>query len=443
MISYKDALDFIHGLNRFGTKLGLNNITKLLELLGNPHKDINIVHVAGTNGKGSTSAIISKILQEEGYKVGLFTSPYLEVFNERMRINGKNISDEDLVKYTEKVQETVTFMRENHLGFPTEFEVVTAIGLLYFKEKDVDIIVLEVGMGGRLDATNIVVPKVSVITPIGLDHQQYLGDSIKAIAKEKCGIIKNGVPVVSAPQEPKALEVIEKTAEDRNCPLKKVCKNQQSEDINTISFQIISEDARGSFFNLKTPKRDYDNLRVNLIGLHQIENAATAVGAVEALQLSGIKVKKESIYKGLKNTKWAGRNELLQKDPLVLIDGAHNIAGIKALKYTLRKHFSDCNKILVLGILGDKDYEPMVKEISSITDTIIATKPQSPRALSTAKLVKSILKYKNPTKVNIYERPKINDAIDLAFNLAKKSDLIIFAGSIYLIGSVRSRLTQI
>lgn len=439
MMTYKEALEFIHDLNRFGTKLGLNNILKLLELLDNPHKNINVIHVAGTNGKGSTSAMIDKILQEEGYKVGLFTSPYLEVFNERIRINGKNISDEDLARFTEKVQEAVNYMRQNNIGFPTEFEVVTAIGLLYFKEKNVDIIVLEVGMGGRLDATNVVIPKVSVITPIDLDHQQYLGDSIEKIAKEKCGIIKKGVPVVSAPQESKALKVIEKTAKDRCCPLIKVSRDQQNQHVDTISFKIVSEDIKGSFFDLKTPKDSYDNLRINLIGAHQVENAATAIGAIEVLKDSGIKVKKESIYKGLQNTKWAGRNELLQENPFVLIDGAHNMAGIRALKDTIEKHFVDFDKILVLGILEDKDYEQMVKEISLVADTIIVTKPLSPRALSATKLAKCILKHRNMKKVNVYKRSEINDAIDLAFDLSKKNDLIIFAGSIYLIGSVRSR----
>ena len=185
MLSYNQALDFIHGLNRFGVKLGLHNTTKLLELLGNPHQDMKIIHVAGTNGKGSTCAVIDSILRSAGYKVGLYTSPYLEVFNERMKVNGENIPDDDLARLTDKVSKTITYMRENNLGSPTEFEVVTAIGFLYFKEQAVDFLVLEVGMGGRLDATNVVKPLVSVITPISLDHQQYLGSTLRNIAREK------------------------------------------------------------------------------------------------------------------------------------------------------------------------------------------------------------------------------------------------------------------
>lgn len=439
---YKEALDFIHGLNRFGMKLGLNNITKLLEILGNPHKGMNIIHVAGTNGKGSTCAMINFILQEEGYKVGLFTSPYLEVFNERMRVNGKNISNDDLARLTEKVRSATIYMRENDLGYPTEFEVVTAIGLLYFKEQNVDFIILEVGMGGRLDATNVVLPNVSVITPISLDHQQYLGDNIESIAREKCGIIKDSVPVISAPQDARAMRIIEETARNRNCKLKKVCRNTQNRSSDTISYKVVSDDEKGAFFDLKTSDGNYENLRVNLPGIHQVENAATAVGAIEALRLSGINIKKESICKGLQFTKWAGRVELLQKNPLVLIDAAHNIAGIKALKKTVEKYFSDYKKILVLGILGDKDYKHMVKEIINLADTIITTEPQNPRALSAKKLSNLILEYKNLNKSCVYERPVIDDAIELAFDLAKKDNLIIFAGSIYLIGSVRLKLAN-
>lgn len=439
---YKEALDFIHGLNRFGTKLGLNNITKLLDILGNPHKDMNIIHVAGTNGKGSTCAMIDFILQEEGYKVGLFTSPYLEVFNERMRVNGNNISNDDLARLTEKVKSATIYMRENDLGYPTEFEVVTAIGLLYFKEQNVDFIILEVGMGGRLDATNVVVPNVSVITPISLDHQQYLGDNIESIAREKCGIIKHSVPVISAPQDARAMRIIEETARNRNCKLKKVCRNTQNKSSDTVSYQIISDDAKGAFFNLKTSRGIYENLRINLPGLHQVENAATAVGVIEALKLLGINIKKESLYKGLQSAKWAGRIELLQKNPLVLIDAAHNIAGITTFRKTVEKYFSDYKKILVLGILGDKDYKNMVKEISNLADTIIVTEPQTPRALSTTELYKTILEYKEPNRCRVYEKPELNDAIELAFKLAKKDNLIIFAGSIYLIGSVRLRLAN-
>lgn len=462
MLNYNQALDFIHGLNAFGTKLGLENITKLLEILGNPHKDMKIIHVAGTNGKGSTCAMIDSILRSDGYKVGLYTSPYLEVFNERIQVNGKNISDDDLARLTDKVQKAVFYMRENNIGSPTEFEVVTAIGFLYFYEQTVDFLVLEVGMGGRLDATNVVTPLVSVITPISFDHQEYLGNTLSAIAKEKCGIIKPGVPVVTSPQEPEALQVIEETCKNLNCRLLKVIGEESiSKDFDlhdTATYKLVSDNDDGLIFDLKTPAEEFKNLEIHLIGRHQLSNAATAVTAVDVLNMHGIDIKREAIYAGLKNARWPGRLERISQKPLILIDGAHNIAGIKTLKDALIRYYKDKKKILVLGILKDKDYKEMLKEIVPIADVVITTAPLSPRALNASELActicemldektieindndrQYILPGKVPAEIPIYSREKIEDALNLALSLINsKEDMIVFAGSLYMIGYART-----
>lgn len=458
MLNYNQALDFIHGLNVFGTKLGLENITKLLEILGNPHKDMKIIHVAGTNGKGSTCAMIDSILRSNGYKVGLYISPYLEVFNERMQVNGQNISDEDLARLTDKVQKAVFYMRENNIGSPTEFEVVTAIGFLYFCEQAVDFLVLEVGMGGRLDATNVATPLISVITPISLDHQEYLGSTLSAIAKEKCGIIKPGVPVVTSPQEPEAMQVIEETCKRLNCKLLKVIGEESISKncglYDTVTYKLVSDDADGLVFDLKTPKNQFKNLEIHLIGRHQLSNAATAVTAVDVLNMQGIDIKREAIYAGLKNARWPGRLEKISQKPLILIDGAHNIAGVKTLKDALIRYYKDKKKILVLGILKDKDYREMLKEIVPIADAVITTAPLSPRALNASELANTICKmlggrtieindkdrqYVLSDRIPIYSRENIEDALNLALSLTNsKEDMIVFAGSLYMIGYVRT-----
>jgi dihydrofolate synthase/folylpolyglutamate synthase len=442
MISYEEALDFIHGLNRFGTKLGLHNITKLLELLGNPHENIKIIHVAGTNGKGSTCAMIASILRSAGFKVGLYISPYLEVFNERMQVNGENISNEDLARLTEKVREKVFYMRENGLGSPTEFEVVTAIGFSYFKEQAVDFLVLEVGMGGRLDATNVVIPLVSVITPISMDHQQYLGSTLRDISREKCGIIKQGVPVVTAPQEDEAMAVIEDTCRERNCSLTKVINSSVSRSPDTISYRFVNGGIKGMTFDLYTPKTDYPGLQIGLMGRHQLDNAATAVAAVEPLGNSGVNLSREAIYKGLKGARWPGRLEIMKEKPTVLIDGAHNIAGIKTLKAVLEEYFYDRKKILVVGILEDKDYTEMLEELIPVADTVICTAPDNPRALSAARLAEAVSNIFQKSQIKVYAQEKIEDALKLASSLAADEDMVVFAGSLYMIGHVRTLLNK-
>ncbi|HHY70731.1 MAG TPA: bifunctional folylpolyglutamate synthase/dihydrofolate synthase, partial [Thermoanaerobacterales bacterium] len=354
------------------------------------------------------------------------------------------------------------YMRKNNLGSPTEFEVVTAIGFLYFKEQAVDFLVLEVGMGGRLDATNVVTPVISVITTISLDHQQYLGNTLKSIAREKCGIIKPGIPVVAGTQETEAMTVIEETCDLLKCSLTKVINTETDKLPDVISYRPVSDDVKGMIFDINAPKNSFPSIEIGLIGRHQLDNAATAVGAVEALSLTGTNINKNAIYSGLKAARWPGRLEILHEKPTVLIDGAHNIAGIKALKQTLEQYFHNKKKILVLGILQDKDYKQMLQYIVNVANIVISTAPDSPRALSAAGLSEIIIeifddnairvdikdadigeKVCSDALIRVYTEDKIEDAVNLARSLAAPEDTIIFAGSLYMIGHVRALLKNI
>lgn len=433
MLTIEDVLSKIHGMQKFGIKPGLERIKKLLEILDNPHDGIQVIHVAGTNGKGSTSAMIDSILRAHGFRVGLYTSPYLEVFNERIRLNGENISDEDLIKHAKKVFNAVDIMEKEGMESPTEFEVVTAIGFSYYKEKSVDFLVLEVGMGGRLDATNVVYPLVSVITPISFDHKEYLGDTLEKIAKEKCGIIKKNIPVVTSLQEKEALNVIENTCRETGSKLYKVGEH--------IKFKPISNSLLGQAFKLHSIKNFYENLQITLLGEHQLLNASTAVGAVEVLSDYGIEINKGKVALGLKGAKWAGRFEILREEPYIIIDGAHNEAGFEVLKKSIISYFNDKRKIFVLGILKDKDYRRMLEIIAPIADKIITTKPDSPRALSSKEL-KEAIKCVTSKNIPIESEDDINKAVEIALNIAAKDDVIIFAGSLYMIGKVREILRK-
>ncbi|QEK12551.1 bifunctional folylpolyglutamate synthase/dihydrofolate synthase [Crassaminicella thermophila] len=426
-MNYEQALSYIHGTYKFGSKLGLENITYLLDLMGNPHRDLKVIHVAGTNGKGSTSSFIASVLKEQGYKVGLYTSPYLEEFTERIRINGENIPKEELAKITDYVKGKINKMISNGKNHPTEFEVVTAIGFEYFKRQNVDFLVLEVGMGGRFDATNVVDPLLSVITPIDIDHIDYLGDSLDKIAYEKAGIIKENSYVVSYPQKREAMEVI-----------KDVCSNKNSKLVKAPidSIKVIKKDDKGQIFNVNYGSEKLENVCISMLGEHQIQNATVCLTALYVLEKEHyIKISKEALYEGLKKSIWPGRLEIMKRDPIVLIDGAHNPQGMKALSKVLKELFYDKNIILCLGILGDKD-SSMIDEIVPLAQKLVLTKPDNPRAMSVEKLYEKVAKFEKTT----LKKEKIADAVETALSLANFEDVVVFAGSLYMIGNVRTLL---
>lgn len=422
----QEALEYIHNTNRFGSVLGLDNITKLLDLMGNPQNDLKFIHVAGTNGKGSTSSYITNILKEANYKVGFFTSPYIEIFNERIRINDEYISDEDLTETTFIVKEQIDKMLEEGCDHPTEFEIVTAMAMEYYKKKKVDFVVLEVGMGGKYDATNVISESlVSVITPIGLDHVEILGDTISKIAYEKAGIIKKDSLVVYTEQEKDAEKVIEEEAKKNNATAIKAF-------LSNINIKETS--GVGSIFDLKTENGILENLEIKMIGKHQIQNASLAVEVIIQLKNKrNINISKENIYNGLIKTRWIGRLELLSDKPMFLIDGAHNKQGIDALKRSIDELFTYKKLIMGIGILADKDVDEMVGEIAPIADKIIVTEPGLPRAMSAEELGSKIKKINK----NVEIVKEIEKSIDKAIENYEDGDLILFLGSLYLIGDVR------
>lgn len=423
-MEYREALSYINDKNKFGSRLGLDSIGKLLDLLGNPQNKLKYIHVAGTNGKGSTSSYLAHCIREAGYKVGLFTSPYLERFNERIQINGQDIPDEDLGRITSLIKEAADKMVDLGWEHPTTFEIITAIAFLYFSEERPDYVILEVGLGGRYDATNIIDSSLaSVITTIDYDHINELGDSLDKIAYEKAGIIKEKGLVISYPQKELALSVLDEVASKKGAEL------FISPD---ISIEDISE--QGSVFNYSFQTSRLNRLKINMLGEYQAHNAALAVTTLLVLRDKGlIHISNEKIRRGLEKAQWAGRLELLRRDPLFIIDGAHNLQGINNLAKALTL-FNYRKLILGVGILKDKDVDSMLKALIPLADKVIVTEVDMPRKLNAELLAEKIEKYKK----DIYIEKDIKKAINKSFQLADKEDLILFGGSLYLIGQVRS-----
>ncbi|MBV1819026.1 bifunctional folylpolyglutamate synthase/dihydrofolate synthase [Anaerosalibacter bizertensis] len=427
-MNYEEALDFINGAEGLGSKLGLKTIEKLMNELGNPQKNLKYIHIAGTNGKGSTASYISKILEESGYRVGIFTSPYLERFNERIQINGKDIPDETFAKITENVKEKTEKIVSEGFPHPTVFELITAISFLYFKEENVDFVVLEVGLGGRLDSTNVIDGSLlSVITTVDYDHMNVLGDSLDKIAREKAGIIKENGTVLSYPQKDEVFKTLKEVSKDKNADFS-VCP------IENINVKELNE--YGAVFDFKYKDDIFEDMKINLLGLHQVYNASLAISAIAILRNEGlIKTSNEEIKRGLTNTFWKGRLEVLRRKPIFLIDGAHNLQGIKTLVKSLEL-FKYNRLILGMSILKDKDFSHMVENIAPLADEIIITEINNPRKMEAENLAKEVGKANN----NIIIEKDIKKAIEKSLNIANEDDLIVFAGSIYLIGDVRKIL---
>lgn len=425
-MTYEEAMQYIHGTLKFGSKLGLHNIGRLLELMENPHKKLKFIHVAGTNGKGSTVAMISSILVEAGFKTGIFTSPYLQRFSERIRIGNEEIGREDLARITAFVREKVEIMLQQGENHPTEFEIITAVALQYYMERRCDVVVLEVGLGGRFDSTNIIdTPEVAVVTTISYDHMDRLGDTLPAIAFEKAGIIKPGGDVVLYPQGAEVEEVFEKACTERGARLHKASFDQ---------LRVHKADASGQVFDAGR----YSRLEIVLLGEHQVRNAAVAVRAVELLGQKGYAISEESIRKGLKNARWAGRLEVLYQDPYFLIDGAHNIEGAKALRAALDAYFPDKKRIFIVGVLRDKDYMAMLDAVLPGCERVIAVTPGSERALPAVELARAAEAYCK----NIQISDTIEEAVRTSMGTAARDEVVCAFGSLYYIGEVRDAFGQ-
>lgn len=427
-------IDRIHEFNKFGMVLGLSRMEELLRRLGDPQDTLNVIHVAGTNGKGSVSKYLEEGLAACGYKMGLYTSPYIEKFNERIRFDGADISDEDLEYYGQKVVDAAEAMVADGKDSPTEFEVVTAIAFLYFADKKADITILEVGLGGIGDSTNVVkYPMASVITSISYDHMAQLGNTLAEIAVNKAGIIKTGCPVISNVPERDAAKIIARKA---------YAMGSRLFDVSGIRAAVSEQTPFSQVVSMELYEKSHSDVEISMVGKHQAENLKTALATLEILRKSGaVKLDREALYEGLKRARQPGRFEVIgggpeagdESKPLVIIDGAHNEAGAQALQETMAQYFAGKKILLVAGILADKQIDSIIKFLMKITDHIIVTEPDNPRKLAASELAKHMA----DAGVTAEVASDAEAAMHRAKELADGYDVILFAGSLYLIGDVR------
>ena len=436
IMDYQEALQYISSVSWKGSVPGLERITELLGRLGNPQDSLKFIHIGGTNGKGSTAAFLSHILKQAGYKTGLFISPFIEVFNERMQIDNVNIPDAELAEITTYIQPFADAMRDA----PTEFELNTAIAMLYFQKNHCDIVVLEVGMGGEFDATNVIgSPEAAVLTAIGLDHMVYLGDTVQKIAATKAGIIKDGCPVVLYRQSDEITDVI-----------REKCRLTGSELFLTEpdTLHRISGDINGQVFD-----SPHGELHISLAAAYQQFNLATALKTAEVLIRKGWHITDEDIREGLRKTTWPGRFEVLHGKPVFLVDGAHNPHGMKAAADSLRAVFQDQKLIIIFGVMADKDYEQMLGDILPMAKEFFCVSPENARAMDAAALAERIRQiigseaeqqdretFLDPGHVKAFS--SVKDAVDAAFQIAEESDVICAIGSLYMIGDIKESLRR-
>ncbi len=416
-MSIKNTLEYIHKTTWLGSKPGLSRTIELLEKLGNPHKKLKFVHVAGTNGKGSTCSMLASVLSKAGYKTGLYTSPYINFFNERMRIDGECISDADLEHYTDIIRPFADKMIDS----PTEFELITALAMLYFAEKECDIVVLEVGMGGELDSTNVIdTPECAVITSIGLDHTAFLGSTIAEVASAKAGIIKGGSVVCY------------ETVGDAFDVIKKACGNKKAE-LYTPDFAKIENlkcDISGSTFDYGK----YKNIKIGLVGSYQPRNAVTAITALEVLRDKGYKITEDNIKDGLSETVWQGRFEILGRNPVFVLDGAHNPHGMKAASESLKALFPDKKIVFVTGAMADKDIGGMYSLIIPLSEVFYTTTPDNPRAMPKEQLASEIIKLGGVAEY----ADSFEDAVRKALTRAGSDGVVAALGSLYFSSDIRT-----
>ena len=416
-MNYSEALEYIHSINWTFTKPGLERISFLCEKLGDPQKELKFVHVAGTNGKGSFCSMLDSVLRAAGYKTGLFTSPYIKEFNERIRYCGENIPNDELAEITEYIKPFADAMEDK----PTEFELITAIGLEYFKRKKCDVVVLEAGMGGRLDSTNVISESVlSVITGISLEHTDYLGDTVEKIAAEKAGIIKSGGRIIYGGEDDSAAEVIESIAKARSARYDRV-------DRSTL--KILSSTLSGTSFSYKS----YDNIKLSLLGLYQPQNATNVIDAVQALRECGFDISNEALFSGLAAAEWPARFEIVCKDPLVIYDGAHNPQGIEIAAESIKRYFGDKKVCVLTGVMKDKDYDYIAQRLASIASDAFTVTPNNPRALG-AEEYASVLKSNG---VNAMAFDNVKDAVAEAKKEAReKNTALVCLGSLYMYAEI-------
>ncbi len=424
-MTYKQALEYIHSVSWMGSRPGLSRTRELLARMGNPQDKLRFIHVAGTNGKGSVCAMLASVLKAAGYKTGMYTSPYIIRFNDRMRINGEDISDDELAEITEYVKQYAEAM-EDH---PTEFELVTAIGFEYFKRQRCDVVVLEVGMGGELDSTNVIKkPIVSVITPLALDHTAVLGSTIEEIAKAKAGIIKEGCPVVSADNTVEGAAVIKDACRALGCSCRSLAGNWHADDwcfFEQDSYSMLS----GITFNYKG--EDYS---VPLKGVYQFCNAALVMEVIEVLKEQGFDISTTAVKQGLSTVYWPARFELIRQDPLFIYDGGHNPQGVKAAVDTYK--FCVNKAVVLIGVMADKDYTVELEMLMEIADSFITVTPNNPRSLSAKDLAGAIEKLGGVATA----ADTVEQGVQMALATGKN---VLATGSLYMYEEVKKAVDKL
>ncbi len=426
-MNYKQAMEYVESLQALGSVPGLDNIINLCEKLGNPQDDLRFLHIAGTNGKGSVSAYLSSVLGSAGYKVGTYNSPTIREYRERICVNGRMISQRVFCELLAQVKETCDVLREEGKAHPTPFEVETALGFLYFKEKKCDYVILECGMGGALDATNLVTTTaVAVFTPISMDHMGFLGETIEAIATQKAGIIKSGCRVVSAQQSEEAAEVI-----------KKVSRQQQIEPVF-----VENEDASKIHFGLEKQSFLYQGrqkIEISLAGQYQIENALLALKVIDVLRDEGVKIPDRAVEKGFAGARWSGRFEVLGRKPYFVVDGAHNEDGARKLAQSIRFYFTNKKIIYIMGILKDKEYDKIISLTAPFATHIITVKtPDNPRAMDAYELAQAAMVYHG----SVTAAGSLEEAVEMSYLLADKDSVIVSFGSLSYLGRMMEILEK-
>ena len=419
----EQAIAYIHSVCWKGSIPGLGRTQELLEKMGNPEKKLKFVHIAGTNGKGSTAAMTASILSKAGYRTGLYTSPYIYRFHERIQVDGVEISDEDLTEITESVKPLADSMAQS----PTEFELVCCIAFEYFYRKKCDIVVLEVGMGGAWDATNVIeVPEVAVITNIGLDHTEYLGDTVEKIAETKSGIFKSHGHAVVYRSTPSVEAVYERVCAERDVSLRKADFDGLVLKAHTLEGQVFDCGSR-------------KNLVLPLLGDHQLHNASVVLSIADTLIGEGWKISEQNIYDGIRDVRWPGRFDIVCRKPLFIIDGGHNPQCIEALVKNIRDYLAGKKVIALTGVLADKDYADMYKPVMPLVDRFVCITPPNPRKLEAQQLAR----YLRQAGAQAQAGESILDGVKKAMDLAGEDGVVLCFGSLYSIGGIRDALKDL
>lgn len=424
VMTKEETLAYIESLQALGSSPGLDSITELCARLGNPQDKLEIIHIAGTNGKGSVSAYLAGALKANGFKVGRYNSPTIKTYRERICIGNQMISFPDLCKYFSLLREVCDEMVKDGFSHPTSFEIETALGFLYFLEKQVDFVILEVGMGGKLDATNLIQkPKLCVIVSVSMDHMHFLGDSLEEIAAQKAGIIKKGCPVVTLKQDERVMRVIQKRCQEMEAPLT-IADMEDASRIDRIHLGLKKQSFRYEKKNV---------VNVPLLGVHQIENAYLAVTALSVLKELGLTLNDNHILKGIMETKWPCRFEVVSQKPLFVLDGAHNEDASKRLAESVRFYFTNKKIIYIMGILKDKEYEKIIENTYEFADSIITVKtPNNERAMDAYELAKVVSNFHK--KVTCAD--SLEEAVEMSYLLADKDSVILAFGSLSYLGQL-------